>query len=165
MQGQLNKVRKCTNQMYSYTDLPPNDNPNPQGAYPPPPYPAPNGYYRQPNFHPVWRLIGMIALIWLVGAVVFSHHGLWLIMFFGVMFLFMRSRRWRHDPWHYGRHYHRRNRQAAMPPYYYSNPGSQPGYYPPQPSQPYYYPPQPQPPSGTSNWPAPGEAPGTDHDY
>ena len=148
--------------MYPYSNIPQGDNPNPQGAYPPPPYQNPSAYYRPqpplPQFsYSIWRIVGIIALVWFVMAVLFGHHLFWPLVVVAAIFFFTRPYRWGGYRWHYGRHYYRRQRYNYPPTYYYPD-SEQPGYYPPQSSQP-------QPPTGTTSWPAPGDETRTDRNF
>lgn len=139
--------------MYPYNEVPPSSNPNQPGAYPPPPYsypPESAGYYRpQPPFRrgasDVWRVIGIIALIWFVGALLVGHHGfLWFVILAGAFFYF-RSR---------GRHGFGGRRGHRYHNSYYQQPRSyDTGYYYPPQNPSYNYRPQPQ--AGNSGWPTP----------
>ncbi len=152
--------------MYNYSDLPPNETPNSQGAYPPPYQAGPAYYQPQPPFrspaYSVWRVIGLVFLTWFVLALVIGHHGIfWLLLLIAAIFYFKGRRPWGYRHPHYGRPYYRYNGPEPMPPYnYYQAPG-QPGYYPPQPPQAY-------PPTGgtpETGWPKPTDAPGPDRNY
>jgi hypothetical protein len=157
----LNK--KEYKQMYNYSDLPPNETPNSQGAYPPPPY-NPGYYQPQPPYrssaYSVWRVVGLVFLTWFVLALLIGHHGFfWPLLLIAAFFYFKGRHQWGYRHHHYGRPYYRYNQPPAMPYNYYQAP-AQPGYYPPQPPQAY-------PPTGTpeTGWPKPTDAPGPDQNH
>jgi hypothetical protein len=140
----------------------PNPNPEQPGAYPPPPtysYPSYDyneGYYyprRQPSSsgtdsRRLWRVIGLIALLWFIGAVLIGHHGLVLFVLLVGAFFFLRGRPYYSSSWRSWRYYHPRAYYRHTRPFhrnYYYPPASQPPSYYPSPSQ--------QP--GSAGWPIP----------
>jgi hypothetical protein len=141
--------------MSPYSERPSNPNPSPEqpGAYPPPPpysYPSYNdeGYSppRQPlssgwDSRQIWRLIGLIALLWFIGAVLIGHHGLVLFVLLVGGFFFLRGRPYYSSSWRSWRYHHPRAYYRYSRPFHHNN---------------YYYPPASQPPS---DYPSPSQPP------
>ncbi len=120
-----------------------------QAPYPPPPYPVTPEYYQpvQRQRPEIWRIIGIIALVWIVAAVIIGKFGFFLLLFLAGMFFVLKRRglqRRRH-----GTAYSRRHRYDADPHYYTPSP-----YNPTQSTQ-----------SQPSGWPAPTEPTGEEHKY